>query len=159
MPSLEKSTEARVINVSSALHVQGSAARFFKRINGLTSGQAYADAKLANILFKMELSKRLQKHVTTYSLHPGVVSTNFAKGTSGIFSTIINIMRPFFLSPGKGAATSVYLASVESEKIISQRGRYFAKMKPSPTRNSDLTDQNAFALWNRSEEVLKPFLK
>jgi len=72
MPSLKNSTEARVINVSSALHNQGKIDRFFKRVKGQSLVEAYADSKLANILFTMGLAKQLPENVVTYSLQ-GVV--------------------------------------------------------------------------------------
>jgi len=159
MPSLERSAEARIINVSSGLHMQGRVARFFNRIDGMTASQAYGDAKLANVLFSIELSKRLPNNITTYSLHPGVVRTNFAKGTTGVFSVIINIMRPFFISPEKGAATSIYLAEASIEKLASFNGKYFDKKAPARTNNSDITDANAKALFERSNEVLRSFVK
>jgi len=158
LPALERSPEARIINVSSGVHPMGKVARFFKRVNGLTLLQAYADAKLANILFTMELSKRLPNQITTYALHPGVVRTNFAKGTPGLFTMLINIFRPFLITPEKGAATSIYLADAEPKKITSFTGQYFAKQKPTHTNNKDVTAKNATWLWHTSIEMLKPFL-
>jgi retinol dehydrogenase-12 len=158
MPSFERAVEARIINVSSALHSQGKVSRFFKRVDGMTASQAYGDAKLANVLFTMELSKRLAKNVTTYSLHPGVVRTNFAKGTSGAFAIMLNIMRPFFISPDKGAATSIHLADAAIEKLAPFNGQYFDKKAPAKTSNNDITDANAKALFDRSNEMLKPFM-
>ena len=155
MPALERSDESRVINVSSALHSQGRSNRFFKRVTGMTASQAYGDAKLANILFTMALAERLPKNITTYSLHPGVVSTNFAKGTTGAFSALINIMRPFFLTPEKGAAASIYLADVETEKLASFNGRYFVKKQPADTNNPDVNRQNAEMLWETSLQLFK----
>lgn len=44
------------------------------------SFQLYARSKLCNILFTKELAKKLEyTGVTTFSLHPGVVSTNIMK--------------------------------------------------------------------------------
>jgi NAD(P)-dependent dehydrogenase (short-subunit alcohol dehydrogenase family) len=156
LPSLSRSSEARIINVSSDLHKQGSADRFFKTVEGLTLTQAYADAKLANILFTMALSKQMPSHVTTYSLHPGVVRTNFAKDAPGAFSVIIKIMKPFFIRPEQGAATSVYLASTAIENIRNSNGAYFIKNKPKPVTHADATEFNANQLWARSLEILKP---
>ncbi len=42
--------------------------------------KAYAQSKLANILFTIELSKKLEgTNVTVNSLHPGGVATNFSR--------------------------------------------------------------------------------
>ena len=158
MPSLKNSTEARVINVSSALHNQGKIDRFFKRVKGQSLVEAYADSKLANILFTMGLAKQLPENVVTYSLHPGVVKTNFGKGTSGFFSMMFTIFRPFFISPEQGAATSVYLADTEIQKIKPFAGGYFANQKPKKVTHKDVTDQNAIWLWNKSSDYIKPYL-
>jgi retinol dehydrogenase-12 len=159
LPALERSPEGRIINVSSALHSGGRFERFFKRTQNLTAGEAYADAKLANILFTMALAKRVPKTVTTFSLHPGVVNTNFAKNTPGFFSVVINILRPLFLAPAKGAATTIYLADADTDLVRPHHGRYFVKKLPAKTSNSDLTSQNANELWNRSQEILKKHLE
>jgi len=159
LPSLNRSSEARIINVSSALHAQGSADRFFKRTQGMSFSQAYSDAKLANVLFTLGLTKHLPSNIKTFVLHPGVVRTGFANNSSGWFSTIIKILKPFFLSPEQGAATSVYLADVNMEEISSLNGHYFAKKKATPLRHKDVTEQKAAWLWSNSMEFLKPYLK
>ena len=158
LPSLTRSPEARIINVSSLLYKDGNADRFFKRTPGITQRQAYGDAKLANILFTMGLLKHLPENVKTFALHPGVVRTGFAANTPGWFSTVIKIMRPFFISPEQGAATSVYLADADYQEISTLNGKFFDKKKPKQLSNKDITDQKAAWLWNRSMELLKPWL-
>jgi retinol dehydrogenase-12 len=158
LPSLSRSAEARIINVSSDLHKQGSASRFFKITKSLSLMQAYADAKFANILFTMGLAKRLPKQITTYSLHPGVVRTNFAQDAPGIFSVVIKILKPFFISPEQGAATSVHLASVDIQHIRNQNAAYFVKKKPIALTHPDANENKADWLWNTSVEILRPYL-
>jgi len=158
MPSLERSPEARIINVSSLLLTQGSVDRFFKRTQDISLIQAYGDAKLANALFTKGLAKHLPQNVNAFALHPGVVRTGFANNTSGWFTTFIKIFRPFFLTPEQGAATSVYLADVNIEEIRALNGQFFAKKKPKHLRHHDLTEQKATWLWNRCLEFLKPYL-
>jgi NAD(P)-dependent dehydrogenase (short-subunit alcohol dehydrogenase family) len=158
MPSLLRSTEARIINVSSGLHPNGRFQRFFKQVPTLTPSQAYGDDKLANILFTMALTKKLPANVTTYSLHPGVVNTNFASKLTGFFKVMVVLFKPFFLTAEQGAATSVYLADASIDELRASNGKYFVKQKPVPTRNADVTDANARMLWSRSREVLSAYL-
>jgi len=148
MPSLTLSSEARIINVSSALHAQGNVDRFFKRTQGMSFSQAYADAKLANVLFTMGLTKHLPPNIKTFVLHPGVVRTGFANNSSGWFSTIIKMLKPLFLSPEQGAATSVYLADVNIEEISSLNGHYFVKKKATPLRQSSKQTGFGATVWN-----------
>jgi retinol dehydrogenase 12 len=158
IPSLQRSPEARVINVSSGIHTLGSIDRFFKRTVDHTFSNAYADAKLANTLFTLGLSKNLPQNVVTYSLHPGVVQTNFAKDSSGLFTVLFNMFRPFFISPERGAATSVYLADAEIQQVKSFTGQYFVRKKQTQVRHKDVTNENAAWLWKKSMEILNPYL-
>ncbi len=158
MPALDKSVEARIINVSSGLHSMGSFDRFFIRMESITSGQAYADAKLANVLFTRALSRHLPPHITTYSLHPGVVRTNFAKETSGIFGVLIRLFKLFFISAEQGAATSIYLTDINSQLIRPFAGYFFTRKKPKKLSHRDLSEQNENSLWNKSLTILDPYL-
>ena len=157
LPSLSRSAEARVINVSSALHSNGKFERFFKQVSGHNPSNAYGDDKLANILFTIALARELPPNVTTYSLHPGVVNTNFANTVTGVFKVIITLFSPFFITPEKGAATSVYLADESIQTLKPNSGMYFEKKKPVSTRNKDITEANATSLWKKSRELLNAY--
>ncbi len=154
MPSLKNSHEARVINISSALHGNGRAARFFTNPADHNPSKAYGDDKLANVLFTIALSKELPPNVTTYSLHPGVVNTNFANTVTGAMKVLMTLFSIFFITPEKGAATTVYLATVPIDRIRSFNGMYFVKQRPASTRNSDISEINAANLWKKSKEIL-----
>jgi NAD(P)-dependent dehydrogenase (short-subunit alcohol dehydrogenase family) len=157
MPALKNSPEARVINLSSALHSQGKVSRFFKKPAGHNPQQAYGDAKLANILFTIALAKHLPDNVTTYSLHPGVVNTNFGNTVTGMMKVVITIFKPFFITPEKGAVTSIYLADENIQQLKPYSGKYFAKSKLAKINSSDATEENANWLWDKSTEILKPY--
>ena len=157
LPALEKAPEARIVNVSSAVNPMGRVERFFKQPEGHSSIKAYADAKLANILFTMGIAKRLPSHITTYSLHPGVVNTGFAHATSGFMGTMVRLFGRFLTTPEKGAATSVFLTSANISLIKADSGKYFDKKKVAATRNKDITQENAEWLWTKSEELLRQF--
>jgi len=150
---LKKSDDPRIINVSSAAHSAG----IFdpENLQGekkYSSFRIYADTKLYNILFTLELADRLKgTGITVNALHPGVVGTNFAHEFGGIFSFMYNIARPYMMTPEKGASTSVYLASSGEVKNIT--GRYFRKCKPVKLRNSFITEENRRLLWQKSMEL------
>ena len=130
---LVQSTPARIVNVASTAH---SAARHGMPFDDLQSTRryramrVYGQSKLANILFTLELARRLSgTGVTANSLHPGTVRTGYgADGDArGFLAFGIKIAAPFFLSPAKGARTSVYLAS--SPEVEGVSGEYFVKCK------------------------------
>jgi retinol dehydrogenase 12 len=154
MPALERAPEARVINVSSAAHMMGRIERPFRKEAGLTSIKAYADAKLANMLFTLGLAKRLPAHITTYALHPGVVHTGFANDGTGFMGVMVRLFGRFLMTPEKGAATSVYLATENIAKLKADSGKYFDKCRVKSTRARDYTPEKAEWLWIKSEAIL-----
>ena len=155
MPLLEAAEEARVISVSSAAHSLGKAARFFlKRNTKLSLVQSYGDGKLANILFTKTLAKRAAgTTVTAYSLHPGVVNSNFGGDFTGLFKWGWALMKAFAISVEEGAQTSIYLATTPIQNIKHLNGGYFDKSRPKNTRNADVSEANADLLWKMSEEA------
>ena len=86
--------------------------------------KAYGNSKLFNIMFTRQLAKEVEgKDIATFSLHPGVVNTNFASESNSWFAWFFDLGRLFMRSPEKGAETSVYLCLEEGIKHLS--GRYF----------------------------------
>jgi len=127
---LEASAPSRIVNVASAAHTTGT--MDFDNLQGerkYSGLGAYSRAKLANILFTFALARRLAgKGVTANCLHPGVVATGFGQNTPGFVKTLFRLLRPFLITPDKGAATSIYLAA--SPDVANVTGKYFAKCKP-----------------------------
>ncbi len=143
LPLLAKNKPARIINVSSMVHL--NAKPDFTNLNAerqFDPYNAYALSKLANVLFTKELSIRLKgKGITVNSLHPGVVGTKLLKAGFAIEGASVE----------EGAATSVYLATAKEVEGIT--GEYFAREKPaiaSPLANDD---EIRLKLWNMSEEM------
>jgi NAD(P)-dependent dehydrogenase (short-subunit alcohol dehydrogenase family) len=158
LPRLIESAPARIVNVASTAHVQ---ARHGMPFDDLQSTQSYAGmrvygmSKLANILFTLELARRLEDQgVTTNCLHPGTVRTGYgADGDAkGFLALGIKIAKPFFLSPQKGARTSVYLAS--SPEVAGISGKYFVKCKPRNPRRQGQDAEGARRLWDVSEALI-----
>ncbi|MCC7074015.1 MAG: SDR family NAD(P)-dependent oxidoreductase [Deltaproteobacteria bacterium] len=121
--------QGRVVCVSSMAHAQGRL-----RLDDLDGGSsaraysgydAYAVSKLANVLFAVELARRLaHTRVTANALHPGVVSTKLLRMGFGMDG-------PESLQ--QGAATSVFLALDPS--VASVSGEYFSHCRrASPQR-------------------------
>ena len=132
LPRIKTSTPARIVTVSSNAHRRG--ALDFEDLNWerrrYSGLGAYSATKLANILFTRELARRLENaDVTATCLHPGVVATNIFGGM-GVLGTIFGfLMKPFLLSPARGAETSIYLAS--SPDGADANGRFFVDCEPS----------------------------
>jgi NAD(P)-dependent dehydrogenase (short-subunit alcohol dehydrogenase family) len=155
---LRESAPARVVNVASMAHASARKGIPFddlqstERYRGM---RVYGESKLANILFTLELARRLEgSNVTANSLHPGTVRTGYgADGDArGFLAFGLKLSGPFFLTPAKGAETSIYLAS--SPEVEGVSGQYFVKCKPvqpkPPARDADA----ARRLWRVSEELV-----
>jgi NAD(P)-dependent dehydrogenase (short-subunit alcohol dehydrogenase family) len=78
LPMLRDTPAARIVNVASAAHTAAKLdwddLQMTRRYKGFP---AYANSKLANVLFTFELARRLaDDDVTVNALHPGHVATN-----------------------------------------------------------------------------------
>ena len=89
LDALRASAPARIVNVASGAHAQGGID--FDDLQGERAYglRAFADSKLANVPFTLELARRLEgTGVTVNALHPGFVATGFARneGFTGSYS-------------------------------------------------------------------------
>lgn len=155
LETLKASAPSRIVTVSSGAHM-GGGVRFDdpRAMRGYNGFRAYADSKLANILFTYELARRLEgTGVTANCLHPGAVNSNFAAETKGLFGIFFNLGRIFMLSPEQGADTSIFLAS--SPEVDGVTGKYFAK-RTAQTSSLASYDRGAQTrLWELSEELVR----
>ncbi len=154
LPRLKAGAPARVVTTSSTAHKNGRIdfddPQFERRpYSGIS---AYAQSKLANILFTRELARRLAgRGVTANCFHPGGVRTNLMEGNPLRYRATWAAASPFFLSPEKGADTGVYLAS--SPEVEEVTGRYFVKRKVARLSALAQDDEAASRLWIISEEL------
>jgi NAD(P)-dependent dehydrogenase (short-subunit alcohol dehydrogenase family) len=155
---MKASAPSRVVTVASSAH---SSARTGLPFDDLQSERhyramrVYGQSKLANILFTLELARRLSgTGVTANSLHPGTVRTGYGRDgdARGLLAFGITISSPFFLSPARGASTSVYLASSPDVEGVS--GEYFVKCRPKQPRRWAQDPDAARRLWQVSEQLV-----
>lgn len=155
---IKASSPAHIVNVASTAHNTARKGMPFddlqstKRYRGM---RVYGESKLANILFTLELARRLEgTGVTANSLHPGTVRTGYgADGDArGFLAFGIKIAHPLFLSPAKGARTSIYLAS--SPAVEGVTGKYFVKCKERKPRRWAEDPEAAQRLWQVSAELV-----
>ena len=153
-----ESAPARVITVSSENYRRAKHGLDFhdlqstKRFN---ANMAYAVSKLANILFTMQLDRRLGgSGVTARALHPCVVGTSFGQGPEGsiVMGLMMRALKPFLASPWQGAATSVHLATALDEEIA--RGLYWADEDIKDRLPIASDESAARRLWDVSAELI-----
>ena len=153
--TLRASAPARVVNVSSDAH-RGGVIRWDDLLftRGYNGWAAYAQSKLANILFSNELARRLEgTGVTSNALHPGFVATRFAHNNGIIWGGLMALMqRLFAITPEEGAQTSIYLATAPEVAAIS--GRYFVKSRETSPAPQAQDMAAAARLWEISERMV-----
>jgi retinol dehydrogenase 12 len=154
LDTIRASAPARIINVSSDAHASGKIE--FDNLQGERdySPRAYDNSKLANILFTMELARRLEgTGVTVNALHPGFVATGFAKNNGKVIAALVSIFAPLVArSPAKGAETSIYLATSPSMEGITGKYFYDSHVIPAASQATDMVV--ARKLWDVSVEMV-----
>jgi NAD(P)-dependent dehydrogenase (short-subunit alcohol dehydrogenase family) len=154
LDTIKASAPARIINVSSGAHASGRIE--FDNLLGERNYRpnAYDNSKLANILFTVELARRLEgTGVTVNALHPGFVATGFAKNNGKVIASLISLLAPLVArSAAKGAETSIYLASSPSVEGIT--GEYFYDSHVVPTAPQATDRVVAGKLWDVSAEMV-----
>ncbi|RIB26760.1 hypothetical protein C2G38_2264455 [Gigaspora rosea] len=165
LPTIKASASACIVNVSSMAHVRAPPAGIeFEKLNdpnALTSFQRYSQSKLANILFTIELNKRLSgTNVYCNSLHPGIIKTQMTRGAVANWGTwlnpIISIVSLFLLSPDDGALTQLYCATSPEIEEKNLCGKYFVPYGEVGEPIAQGKDEElAKKLWDFFENLIK----
>ncbi|WP_416840844.1 oxidoreductase [Haloferax sp. DFSO52] len=161
--------ETRLVTVSSALHERGH--MNFDDLHGerrYDEWEAYAQSKLANLLFAFELDRRLTASgiddVVSVGAHPGYADTNLQfrgpeeRGSTArlVVSKLANAV--FAQSAANGALPLLYAAtesSVESGDYIGPQGVFEMRGYPGTTDAHERArdPKTAKRLWEVSEEL------
>ena len=164
LEALRKGDEARVVTVSSSLHKRGSI--HFDDLTGERSyspTRFYAQSKFANILFGLELDRRLQaagSPIRSLLAHPGYSSTNLqSSGPTGLLNLAMKLANPLFAQKAEmGALPQLYAATDPA----AQSGQYFGPDGLGESRGHPTIVQpiaaakdpaTANRLWNLSEQL------
>jgi retinol dehydrogenase 14 len=150
---LTASAPARIVNVASAGESMGKIN--FDDLMGeqhYSSLAAYAQSKLANVLFTYELAHRLAgTGVTVNCCHPGITRTKITHGASGFAAVLGWVGRLIGQSPEKGAETVLYLASAPDVESVT--GRHFENQREKRTSPGSYDAAVAQRLWQVSEQL------
>lgn len=167
LPLLRKSPDARVVTVSSIANREGIIN--FDDLQSKSSyapGKAYSQAKLANLMFALELQRQSEKHgwgIVSMAAHPGVSRTNLLITGAGRWSAagMARTFLPFLFQPSaQGALPTLYAATSPEAK----GGVYYGPNKMFETRGfpsvakipAQAEDVNvSLKLWDTSQELAK----
>ncbi|MWV45478.1 SDR family NAD(P)-dependent oxidoreductase [Paenibacillus sp. HJL G12] len=128
----------------------------FKRFLG-GANLRYGETKLANLLYTVELAKRLQgTGISANCFDPGLVSTGFNMNNGMLAKMTMSCMKPFSRMPEKGAETLVWLA--ESTELTGQSGNYYKDLKIGNPSKAAQDLSSAARLWEISEQQISHIL-
>ncbi|MBH80379.1 MAG: short-chain dehydrogenase [Gammaproteobacteria bacterium] len=147
---LKASAPSRVVTVTSKLHKGGAIDFDNLRGEGKYSAQsAYGQSKLANVLFGVELARRLEgTGVTSNLVHPGAVRTDIMRSLPGFIRWLVNLR---FIPVEEGAKTSVMLASDPSFEAVT--GAYYDQCEADTCADTANDDALRARLWSESETM------
>ncbi len=154
LPNLMQAPEARIVNVASDAHnfVRGMDFSDLQSEKRYSTFKVYGQSKLANLLYTLELSTRLQgTKITANALHPGAVATGLGSQNGIMGKWIMKLLSPFFKTPEQGAATSLFLC--KSDDVANVSGAYFVDSRPAKPKPWALDAGAASRLWACSSEM------
>jgi retinol dehydrogenase-13 len=134
---LKKSAPSRMLIVSSVVHAGNPRNRpkvhledLNYRTRSYNNMAAYAEAKVATVLYAKELAERLEgTGVTTASVHPGWARSNFGSGGGFPMNIVMAIMRPFTrgMSDSNEESAQTSLHCLLSDDAPKHSGAYFSQ--------------------------------
>lgn len=164
-PALLRGAPARIVNVTSGGHMVSDIIwddpNFERR--PYDKWVAYGQSKTANILFSVELERRLGAHgVHAFAVHPGRVRTDLQRNFSQEDYDAMAAMAarnpnvrtlPSYIPIPEGAATSVWAAT--APELAQQGGTYLADCAISTDHAPWARDPDAARrLWTLSEQLV-----
>jgi NAD(P)-dependent dehydrogenase (short-subunit alcohol dehydrogenase family) len=161
---LRAGRDARVVTVSSTMHKRGSI-----QFDDLTGAKRYsptafyAQSKFANVLFGLELDRRLRAAglaIRSVLAHPGYSATNLqSSGPTGLMSALMKISNPIFAQNVEiGVLNQLYAATdsaAQGGQFIGPDGMGESRGYPTVVQPIAAATDAALAgrLWELSEKL------
>jgi retinol dehydrogenase-12 len=181
----EQNAPSRIVNVSSRAHLRSSIdlddINYEKRPYSRVA--AYADSKLANVLFTKELAKRLDgTGVTVYALHPGmsraellhpyhklpiqssngvtlfigIVRTELGRHIEDMVGPLKHLLWPsiYYFSKSSEEGAQTSIYCAVDESLSTESGKYYADCAEKEPQPLAKDPKLAERLWTLSEEAV-----
>lgn len=152
---MKQSAPSRIVVVASELYRLASLN--LDNLNPTTTLPAYLYyvSKYANIVFTMELARRLEgTGVTANCLHPGLIDSGIWRNVPAPLSWGLQIIvKGFFKTPKQGAQTTIHLAV--SDELDNVTGKYYLDCREYGLSQSIKNHTNAKKFWELSENIVQ----
>jgi len=123
--------------------------------------ETYGQSKMAVMLMRIELAKRLEgTGITVNTIHPGVIRTNLASDTKDWKVKVIGALAgPWTRTIAQGAATHCFVAANPALDGIS--GMHFADSNPKHPKDHPLVNDEDLAerLWAKALELAGDYIR
>ena len=166
LPQLLRTPGSRVVTVSSFAHEPGKIDfDDLQRERSYTPYGAYSQSKLANLMFMLELDRRLKAasaRTISVAAHPGFASTNLQAagpflGSQPLSSRLVLAgVRLLGQSPAQGAEPQLYAATapgVEGGDYFGPKNRIRGHVAPSTMAPQARDEATAARLWDVSKQL------
>ncbi|XP_011310875.1 retinol dehydrogenase 14 isoform X2 [Fopius arisanus] len=152
---LKRTAPSRIVVVASCLYKMASLNLENLNPTGSFPAYLYYVSKYANIVWTLELAKRLEgTGVTVNCLHPGLIDSGIWKNVPVPLSWGLRlIVKGFFKSPAQGAQTSIHLAV--SDEVNGITGKYFSDCQETPLTVGVQDPAKGKKFWELSENIVK----
>ncbi len=162
LPALERSPAARVVTVSSRLHLPGSRGEPVQfdfddpqLEHGYHPDRAYKNSKLAVLWFTYELQRRLPpRPITANAVCPGFVPATAAASTRGAMRFVMQHVMPrmpFATSVGDATDSLVFMAVDPSIEGVG--GKFFGERRPIESSPESHDLERAHRFWELAADL------
>lgn len=150
---VKRAESARIIVVASWFYALASVnLNNLNPINFAFPAHLYSVSKCANVLFTLELARRLKDtNITVNCLHPGTIDTGIWRNMPFPLDIPFKLIRRCFKTPLEGAQTTIYLAT--SDEVAGKSGKYFSDSKESSLNRSVQNKDYMLQFWEASKKI------
>jgi NAD(P)-dependent dehydrogenase (short-subunit alcohol dehydrogenase family) len=165
LPTLLEAPDPRVVTVSSLAHHGATDAVADTDTPGYRTHLAYANSKLANLVFAQELHRQAVRRglaLSSVAAHPGLAATGLFADPQGLGAhaavrAVLPVLVRLFAQPAAAGAHAVLHAATaaESGEYVGPQRLHETRGPVGPARMSALARDERFAraLWRASEDL------
>jgi retinol dehydrogenase 12 len=162
LPALERCVSARVVTVSSRLHLPGSRGEPVdfdfedaQLAHGYHPDRAYKNSKLAVLWFTYELQRRLApRSITANAVCPGFVPATAAASTSGATRLVMSFVMPHMpFATSVEAATDSFVFMALDPSLEGVGGKFFGEQHPIESSPQSRDTEQSQRFWELAERL------
>lgn len=162
LPTLEQAPAARVVTVSSRLHLPGSRGEPVdfdfadpQLEHGYHPDRAYKNSKLAVLWFTYELQRRLPpRPITANAVCPGFVPATAAASTHGAMHVVMTHLMPHMpFATSVDTATDALAFMAMDPTLDGVGGQFFGEHHPIQSSPESLDVNRAQRFWNLAADL------